>query len=248
MRMQFLRLVLAGLIVAIVGCGTIDADMQLRFTSDSKVDSRVSLTGTGALGNMLAGGNNVFSNFDRTIWDVQRDVKDGNVVIVATTRASVPVAEQPMFRGENEQFKNTSWVVGGNPLVRTYRFSMDLTTKPIDPPQQNAFLDARAMNNLADAAFKMTIAVTMPGQITATNADNTSGSTAKWLINYSGMVAGKNLTVDSQEIMWANIGMSTLALLGIVGGGTWLRRRGRTTVVSAPQQDGSLAGERSADP
>lgn len=228
-----------------VACGTVDANVHVTFTENGKASANVSMKATGALGNVLAGAERkdndaIFLDqrgqrvrMDENDWQLSKTAEDDATVVTMATKRPLDPDEPPLLKTQDEfgLFDEVNWTTGGNIFVRRYQVRLviassgDLDTSALGEAGQ--LVDQKTLARMLDALFKVRFSVTMPGQITETDADSHTGEKGTWLSNYSSLTKGKTLRAESKQIVWPAIGAAALGLAGVLGTGAWvvLRRR-----------------------
>ncbi|MFA5079836.1 MAG: hypothetical protein WC541_10185 [Dehalococcoidia bacterium] len=203
-------LVLALILVTVfvlAACGRIDAGIHTTFKPSGLIVQSISLTGSGQMGTSLS---NAFP--------LQTYITSGWLINVASEGGSTTVSATRVFRKDDisnimavflksdrgaSGIKNPVFTITDNFFIKYY--SLSFTIPPMTPDtidtgagEQWAKLGEAAL----DSMFSLTWSITLPGQITATNADSYQRDTATYNFKYSTLKNGRQVMVQSRYVDW----------------------------------------------
>jgi hypothetical protein len=219
-------------ILFVIGCGTADANLHVTYASNGDVQAQLTIKGTGAIGNLLLSPD-TRDNLTKQDWTVTTQVNGDTTTLVATAVRKPGEPVQVLAGSTAGGSLIDKMAINESPglFKKGYAVSFKTTPqKPATPPAntgQSSLIDEKQMAQLMDTMFRFSLSITLPGQIVETNADNVQGDTATWYFTYSGMQSERQITVRTEQILWANIAAAGFALLVVVStlGYVLMRRR-----------------------
>lgn len=142
--------------------------------------------------------------------------------------------------------EDASFNMTGNPFQRIYDLKVKLpASTPTVPstPGQPQLIDPKQVQQMLDSTVKITVAITLPGKIVDSNADDLAGDTATWYLLPSTLTSGRELRVKSEQTLWTNValagGAALLALVGVAF--LWQRKRRKGS--ASPAQPTAASGD-----
>jgi len=195
------------IIIAVAACGRIDAGIHTTIKPSGLIVQKISLTGSGQMATSLS---NAFP--------LQKYIGNGWLIDVSSEGGSTTVSATRVFRKEDissivtvflksdqgaSGIKNPVFTITDNFFIKYY--SLSFTIPPMTPDtidtgagEQWSKLGEAAL----DSMFSLTWSITLPGQITATNADSYQRDTATYNFKYSTLKNGRQIMVQSRYVDW----------------------------------------------
>jgi hypothetical protein len=210
MGRQISAIVLALLLVTLfvlAACGRIDAGIHTTFKPSGLIVQKISLTGSGQMGTSLS---NAFP--------LQTYISKGWLIEVTNEGDSTTVSATRVFRKEDMDnmiavfvknnegdsgIKDPVFTVTDNFFIKYYALSFTI------PPMSPDALDtgtgeqwAKLGESVLDSMFGLTWSITLPGQITSSNADSFQRDTATYNFKFSTLKNGRQVLVQSRYVDW----------------------------------------------
>jgi len=195
-------------ILALIACGRIDANIYTTVKPSGFIIQKISLTGSGQMGTSLS-----------NALPLQTYISKGWLINVTNEGGSTTISATKVFRKEDisniasvfvknsgqdaSSIKDPVFTITDNFFIKYY--SLSFTIPPMTPDTINADPDdqwSKMGAAVLDSMFNLSWSITLPGQITATNADSYQRDTATYNFNYSSLKNGRQITVQSKYIDW----------------------------------------------
>jgi protein-S-isoprenylcysteine O-methyltransferase Ste14 len=196
-------LILSVIVLFVSGCGTLNVDIHTTIKPNGDIIQEIRYTADGLMGSAM--GSSIDSlEMETDGWTITKENNDGTSAFVMT---------KTFRRGEDFSFtnsdisntpaaQNAQFVVKNYFFIRKYHIEMTMLGSDMgEMPDMEEYGDL-ITPQMIDSMLHMTWSVTLPGKITATNADHTDGDTATWDFTYSSLQQDKYITVDSIYIAW----------------------------------------------
>ena len=194
-------------ILALAACGRIDADIHTTFKPSGLIVQKISLTGSGQMGTSLS---NAFP--------LQTYIGNGWLMEITSEGSATTVSATRVFRKEDisniadafiksqqgsPSIKDPVFTITDNFFIKHYSLSFAI------PPMSPDAIDTGAGeqwsklgDSVLDSMFSLTWSITLPGQITYTNADSFQRDTATYDFKYSTLKNGRQIIVQSRYVDW----------------------------------------------
>lgn len=194
-------------ILILTSCGRIDANIHTTIKPSGLIIQNISLTGSGQMGSSLSNS-----------FPIQTYISNGWLINVTNEGGSTTISATKVFRKEDisniaaafvkseqgaSSIKNPVFSITDNFFIKYY--SLSFTIPPMTPDTIDAGSGEQwfKMGEAAlDSMFGLSWSITLPGQITATNADSYQRDTATYNFNYSSLKNGHQIMVQSRYVDW----------------------------------------------
>ncbi len=194
-------------ILALAACGRIDADIHTTFKPSGLIVQKISLTGSGQMGTSLS---NAFplQTYISNGWLVEVTSEGGFTTVSATRvfrKEDISNIAAAFIRSEQgaSNIKDPVFTITDNFFIKYY--SLSFTIPPMSPDAIDVGT-AEQWSKMGEAAldsmFGLSWSITLPGQITTTNADSYQRDTATYKFNYSSLKNGRQIMVQSRYVDW----------------------------------------------
>jgi hypothetical protein len=195
------------------GCGTLDASIHVTVKDTGEVVTKTTMRGTGALGNALLTPE-AKQNVAQEGCEVSTKSTEGTTTLISTCSASGADALRLQsgglgLGGVKMSPEDVSFTLSGSPFQRIYDLRLKIpASTPTVPstPGQPQLIDPKQMQQMLDSTVKISVAITLPGKIIASNADEVANDTATWYLLPSTLASGRELQVKSEQMLWSSYG------------------------------------------
>jgi len=195
-------------VLALTACGRIDTNIHTTIKPSGLIVQKISLTGSGQMGTSLS---NAFP--------LQTYISKGWLINVTKEGDSTTISATKVFRKEdlsnitaafvkgNAQgasgIKDPAFTITDNFFIKYYSLSFTIPPMTPDTIDVNSGQQwSQVGEAVLDEMFSLSWSITLPGQITTTNADSYQRDTAIYKFNYSSLKNGRQIMVQSKYIDW----------------------------------------------
>jgi hypothetical protein len=224
---KILIITIAAGLILLAGCGTLDMKLETDITSSGNYTQKVIITATGAIGESLVaeGGS---EEMTAEGWEVNQTLSGDTVTLTASKDFS---QEDPFF------LPDATGTGADSPVLDIQRQNYFLFTNysfivniPSDPEALGLEATVGEYDDLTlgmlKNMFTMSWTVNMPGEITSSNAEVVSGSSATWNFDVDTLSQGGMMTAEVRVIHWAVVaGLAAFVLILAIASLMFFRRR-----------------------
>jgi len=223
----FIPFLVLVLVLLAAGCGTADINLHTIVHSSGEVTQEVNIKATGLMAEAFKESTADLSEAEAAGWQISKEETKDSISLKMSKRFSRREAEAmtiPLGMGttSDEPSDGTTkptmrFDVQDSFFYRDYSLSIKLPPSETRAPSEDGGKEedlaemSDEMLKALEEAFSFSWTVTLPGEITETNADERSGNSATWKLGFSSMNQSQEFMIKSRETRWANI--------GLVGGG-----------------------------
>lgn len=194
-------------ILALAACGRINADIHTTFKPSGLIVQKISLTGSGQMGTSLS---NTFplQTYIGNGWLINVTTEDGSTTLTATRvfrKEDISNIAAAFIKSQqgSPSIKDPVFTITDNFFIKYYSLSFTIPPMTPDTIDVNAGQQwSQVGEAVLDEMFSLSWSITLPGQITATNADSYQRDTAIYKFNYSSLKNGRQIMVESKYIDW----------------------------------------------
>ena len=228
--------VLALLLPLLAGCGQIDVNLHTTIKPSGDLVQEVMFTGSGMMAGFLDDAE-ATADLEMEGWEVTIERSASSTTLTASQDFSADeVMTIPGLAGDETTLENYDFRVQNYFLFTDYIFEVTLPGDPMDIPTDDLTgldgFDDDIISQLLQGLFSMSWSITLPGEITESNADSVQDSTATWIFDISSLDQNQGIAVRSRLINWPFIAGTSAGLLVLAGVVTFLvlrRRAARTS-------------------
>lgn len=227
--------VLALLLPLLAGCGQIDIDLHTTIKPSGDLVQEIRYTGSGMMASFLDDADAI-GDLEMEGWEVTIERSASSTTLIASQDFSADeVMAIPGLAGDETALDNYDFRVQNYFLFTDYIFEVTLPGGLMDIPTDDltgldGFNDD-IISQLLQGLFSMSWAITLPGDITESNADSIQDSTATWIFDI-GSEQDQEIAVRSRLINWPFIAGTSAGLLVLAGVVTFLVLRKRAAPTS----------------
>ena len=228
--------VLALLLPLLAGCGQIDVNLHTTIKPSGDLVQEVMFTGSGMMAGFLDDAE-ATADLEMEGWEVTIERSANSSTLIASREFSADeVLAIPDLSGDETALENYDFRVQNYFLFTDYIIEVTLPGNPVDVPTDDLTgldgFDDDIISQLLQGLFSMSWSITLPGEITESNADSIQDSTATWVFDIGSLDQDQEIAVRSRLINWPFIAGTSAGLLVLAGVVTFLvlrRRAARTS-------------------
>ncbi len=210
--------VLALLLPLLAGCAQIDIDLHTTIKPSGDLVQEVRFTGSGPMAGFLDDAE-ATGDLEMEGWEVTIERSASSSTLVASREFSADeVLAIPDFSSDPDALEDYDF------RVRNYFFFTDYVlqvTIPEDPVEDDLTgldgFDDDIISQLLEGLFSMSWSITLPGEITESNADSIQDNTATWIFDIGSLDQDQEIAVHSRLINWPFIAGTSAGLLVLTG-------------------------------
>lgn len=228
--------VLALLLPLLAGCGQIDVNLHTTIKPSGDLVQEVMFTGSGMMAGFLDDAEAI-GDLETEGWEVTIERTANSSTLTASRNFSADeVLAIPDLSGDEAALENYDFSVRNYFLFTDYIIEVILPGNPVDIPTDDLTgldgFDDDIISQLLQGLFSMSWSITLPGEITESNADSVQDSTATWIFDISSLDQNQGIAVRSRLINWPFIAGTSAGLLVLAGVVTFLVLRKRAARAS----------------
>ena len=228
--------VLALLLPLLAGCGQIDVNLHTTIKPSGDLVQEVRFTGSGMMAGFLDDAEAI-GDLETEGWEVTIERTANSSTLTASREFSVDeVLAIPDLSGDETALENYDFSVRNYFLFTDYIIEVILPGNPVDIPTDDLTgldgFDDDIISQLLQGLFSMSWSITLPGEITESNADSIQDSTATWFFDIGSLDQNQGIAVRSRLINWPFIAGTSAGLLVLAGVVTFLVLRKRAARTS----------------
>ena len=228
--------VLALLLPLLAGCGQIDVNLHTTIKPSGDLVQEVMFTGSGMMAGFLDDAEAI-GDLETEGWEVTIERTANSSTLTASRNFSADeVLAIPDLSGDEAALENYDFSVRNYFLFTDYIIEVILPGNPVDIPTDDLTgldgFDDDIISQLLQGLFSMSWSITLPGEITESNADSIQDSTATWVFDIGSLDQDQEIAVRSRLINWPFIAGTSAGLLVLAGVVVFLvlrRRAARTS-------------------
>ena len=210
--------VLALLLPLLAGCGQIDIDLHTTIKPSGDLIQEVRFTGSGMMAGFLDDAE-ATGDLETEGWEVTIERSASSSTLIASREFSADeVLAIPDLSGDQDALENYDFRVRNYFLFTDYIIEVTLPGDTVedDLTGLDGFEDD-IISQLLEGLFSMSWAITLPGEITESNADSVQDSTATWVFDIGSLDQDQEIAVRSRLINWPFIAGTSAGLLALAG-------------------------------
>jgi hypothetical protein len=213
--------VLALLLPLLAGCGQIDVNLHTTIKPSGDLVQEVRFTGSGLMAGFLDDAE-ATGDFEMEGWEVTIERSASSSTLIASRGFSVSeVMAIPDLTGDETSLENYEFRVQNYFFFTDYIFEVTLPGNPVEVPADDLTgldgFDDDIISHLLEGLFSMSWAITLPGEITESNADSIMDSTATWIFEINSLDQDQEIAVRSRLINWPFIAGTSAGLAVLAG-------------------------------
>jgi hypothetical protein len=213
--------VLALLLPLLAGCGQIDVNLHTTIKPSGDLVQEVRFTGSGLMAGFLDDAE-ATGDFEMEGWEVTIERSASSSTLIASRGFSVSeVMAIPDLTGDETSLENYEFRVQNYFFFTDYIFEVTLPGNPVEVPADDLTgldgFDDDIISQLLEGLFSMSWAITLPGEITESNADSIMDSTATWIFEINSLDQDQEIAVRSRLINWPFIAGTSAGLAVLAG-------------------------------
>jgi hypothetical protein len=228
--------ILALLLPLLVGCGQIDVNLHTTIKSSGDLVQEVRFTGSGMMAGFLDDAE-ATGDLEMEGWEVTIERSASSSTLIASREFSLnEVLAIPDLSDDPDALENYDFRVRNYFFFTDYIFKVTLPGNPVEVPTDDLTgldgFDDDIISQLLEGLFSMSWAITLPGEITESNADSTQDSTATWVFDIGSLDQDQEIAVRSRLVNWSFIAGTAAGLAVLAGAVVFLVIRKRAAQVS----------------
>ena len=213
--------VLALLLPLLAGCGQIDVNLHTTIKPSGDLVQEVMFTGSGMMAGFLDDAE-ATADLEMEGWEVTIERSANSSTLIASREFSADeVLAIPDLSGDETALENYDFRVQNYFLFTDYIIEVTLPGNPVDVPTDDLTgldgFDDDIISQLLQGLFSMSWSITLPGEITESNADSIQDSTATWVFDIGSLDQDQEIAVRSRLINWPFIAGTAAGLLALAG-------------------------------
>jgi len=195
------------------GCGRVDVGIHTTIKSNGDITQQLNITASGMMGSLMSTSMNSI-DFQNQGWEVETKQSGDSVSLIATKNFKNDDDLNNIFGPQSGEgslsVKDSKLDIKNYFIMKDFVFKTTLPGVPAESLIGSNDSDLMS-ESMINSTLGITWAITLPGNIVETNADNKDGNTATWNFNYSSLQNDREITVHSRYIAWSII-------IGIIAG------------------------------
>ncbi len=213
--------VLALLLPLLAGCGQIDVNLHTTIKPSGDLVQEVRFTGSGMMAGFLDDAE-ATADLEMEGWEVTIERTANSSTLTASRNFSADeVLAIPDLSGDETALENYDFSVRNYFLFTDYIIEVILPGNPVDIPTDDLTgldgFDDDIISQLLEGLFSMSWSITLPGEITESNADSVQDNTATWFFDIGSLDQDQGIAVRSRLINWPFIAGTSAGLLVLAG-------------------------------
>jgi len=233
------RLIIPGLAILtlllplLTGCGQIDVNLHTTIKPSGDLVQEVIFTGSGLMADFLDDAEAI-ADLEMAGWDVVIENSASSSTLIASREFSageilaIPDLSSDLDALEDYDFHVQNYFIFTDYVLEITLHGDSVDTSADDLTGLDGF-DDDIISQLLGGFFSMSWSITLPGEITKSNADSIQDSTATWVFDIGSLDQDQEIAVRSRLINWPFIAGTAAGLLVLAGIVVFLVLRRRTT-------------------
>lgn len=217
MKKWFLGILCLSLAFIFAGCGSMKMDTSLHFNSDKSGEFQMRMALQGALAGLLTeeDGEGNFDKWDKVSGARVREYDDEAQHIFEVTlpfKDPAQLEKALAEMGYTVKFQKRSTPIYHHYLVNfayPQEWIEDIKESSTTDEDTAEFFSQEELDNLVNSMLSFKASISLPGEITDTNAPAVNGQVASWTQRPRQLDSSKVFQVSSRELNWPGIMMMT---------------------------------------